>query len=52
MAYPAVADDIDERGLARPQCTFKGGAKLLWILSAFLINSVRLGLFLARRHPR
>ena len=29
MAYRAVADDIDERGLAGPQCTFEGRAKLL-----------------------
>ncbi len=29
MAYRAVADDIDERGLAGPQCTFESRAKLL-----------------------
>jgi hypothetical protein len=27
MAYRAVADDIDEGGLAGPQCTIKGGAE-------------------------
>jgi len=29
MAYRAVADDIDERGLAGLQSTFEGRAKLL-----------------------
>ena len=37
MAYRAVADDIDERGLARLQCMFKGRAKLLRSLDVFTV---------------
>ena len=37
MAYRTVADDIDERGLARLQCMFKGRAKLLRSLDVFTV---------------
>ena len=37
MAYHAVADDIDERGLARVQCMFKSRAKLLRPLDVFTV---------------
>ena len=38
MAYRAVADDIDERGLAGPQCTFEGRAKLLRPLDVLTVT--------------
>ena len=38
MAYRAVADDIDERGLAGPQCTFEGRAKLLRSLDVLTVT--------------
>jgi hypothetical protein len=38
MAYRAVADDIDERGLAGPQCTFDGRAKLLRPLDVLTVT--------------
>jgi hypothetical protein len=38
MAYRAVADDIDERGLAGPQCTFEGRAKLLRSLNVLTVT--------------
>ena len=38
MAYGAVADDIDERGLAGPKCTFEGRAKLLRPLDVFTVT--------------
>ena len=38
MAYRPVADDIDERGLAGPQCTFEGRAKILWPLDLLTVT--------------
>jgi hypothetical protein len=38
MAYRPVADDIDERGLAGPQCTFEGRAKILWPLDVLTVT--------------
>src|SRR5271165_3175981 len=38
MAYRAVADDIDERGLAGPQCTFECRAKLLRPLDVLTVT--------------
>jgi len=38
MAYCAVADDIDERGLAGRQCTFEGRAKLLRPLDVLTVT--------------
>src|SRR5271165_635187 len=38
MAYRAVADDIDERSLASPQCTFEGRAKLLRPLDVLTVT--------------
>jgi hypothetical protein len=38
MADRAVADDIDERGLASPQCTFEGGPKLLRPLDVLTVT--------------
>src|SRR6202022_1327898 len=38
MAYRAVAHDIDERGLAGPQCTFEGRAKLLRPLDVLTVT--------------
>ncbi len=38
MAYRAVADDIDERGFAGPQCTFEGRAKLLRPLDVLTVT--------------
>ena len=38
MAYRAVPDDIDEGSLASPQCTLKGGAKLLRPLDVLTVT--------------
>jgi hypothetical protein len=38
MAYRAIADDIDKRGLAGPQCTFEGRAKLLRPLNVLTVT--------------
>lgn len=38
MAYRPVADDIDERGLAGPQCTFEGRAKILRPLDVLTVT--------------
>jgi len=38
MPYRAVADDIDERGFASPQCTFQGRAKLLRPLDVLTVT--------------
>lgn len=39
MAYRAVADDINERGLAGPQCTFEGRAKFLRPLDVLTVTT-------------
>ena len=38
MAYRAVADDIDERGFAGPQCTFEGRAKIIRPLDVLTVT--------------
>jgi ATP-dependent exoDNAse (exonuclease V) alpha subunit len=38
MAYRTVADDVDERGLASPQGTFEGRAKLLRPLNVLTVT--------------
>jgi hypothetical protein len=38
MAYRAVANHIDERGLAGSQCTFEGRPKLLRPLDALTVS--------------
>ena len=38
MAYRAVADHVNERGLASPQSTFEGRAKLLGPLNILTLT--------------
>ena len=39
VAYRAVADNIDERGLAGPQCTFEGRAEPLRPLDVLTVTT-------------